>query len=116
AKPLMLSDNARRWRRLVQVTCLVVVAYLIGLAALLNSLEKPGGLGSAGDLKIHLLQVVGLLTGVGALIAIANAVKSWADADELSWYKLWNLGLAVACIGFFWFLYHWHLLNLNLNY
>jgi len=116
AKPLTLSEPARRARTLVHVVCFVVVAYLIGLAVLLNSLEKPGGLGSAGDLKIHLLQIIGLLTGVGALIAIYAAAKSWGDPEQWGWYKIWNVLLAAGCVGFFWFIYHWHLLNFNLNY
>ena len=116
AKPLTLSDGARGLRKLIHVVCFVVVAFLIGLAFLLNSLEKPGGLGAAGDFKIHLLQIVGLLTGIGALIAIYNAAKSWSDGQQWFWYKLWNALLAVACIGFFWFIYHWHLLNFDLHY
>jgi hypothetical protein len=116
AKPLTLSEPARRARTLVHIVCFVVVAYLIGLAVLLNSLEKPGGLGSAGDFKIHLLQIVGLLTGIGALIAIYSAAKSWGDPQQWRWYKIWNVLLAAACVGFFWFIYHWHLLNFHLNY
>lgn len=116
AKPLTLGDRARRLRTLVHITSFVVVGYLIGLAILLNSLEKPGGLGSAGDFKIRLLQVVGLLTGIGALIAIYNAVKSWGDPQQWSWYKLWNALFAFACVGFFWFIYHWNLLHFHLDY
>ena len=115
-KSLTLGDRAKRLRTLVHVVCFVVAAFLIGLAFLLNSLEKPGGLGVAGDFKIHLLQIVGLLTGVGALIAIYNAAKSWSDGQQWSWYKLWNALFAVACVGFFWFIYHWHLLNFDLHY
>jgi CubicO group peptidase (beta-lactamase class C family) len=116
AKPLKLSDRARRLRTLVHVVCFVVVALVVGLALLLNALEKPGGLGSAGDFKIHVLQIVGLLTGIGALIAIYNAAKSWGDTQQWFWYKIWNTLLAAACVGFFWFIYHWHLLNFHLNY
>jgi len=116
AKPLTLSDGARRLRRLVHVVCFIVLAFVIGLVFLLNALEKPGGLGAAGDFKIHLLQVVGLLTGIGALIAIYNAAKSWGDTQQWRWYKIWNALLAAACVGFFWFIYHWHLLNFHLNY
>ncbi|MCU1240914.1 MAG: beta-lactamase [Candidatus Acidoferrum typicum] len=116
AKPLTLSQSARRARTLVHVVCFTVVVFLIGLAFLLNDLEKPGGLGSAGDYKIHLLQFIGLLTGIGALIAIYSAAKSWGDPQQWRWYKIWNVLLAAACIGFFWFIYHWHLLNFNLNY
>jgi CubicO group peptidase (beta-lactamase class C family)/uncharacterized membrane protein len=116
AKPLMLSDSARRLRRVVHAICLVVLVFVIGLALLLNALEKPGGMGNAGDLKIHLLQVIGLLIGIGALIAIYNAFKSWSDAQQWSFYKIWNALFALACVGFFWFIYHWHLLNFDLNY
>jgi hypothetical protein len=116
AKPLMLSDRARRLRTLIHVVCFVVVAFVIGLALGLNALEKPGGLGTAGDFKIHLLQIVGLLTGIGALIAIYNAAKSWGDTQQWFWYRIWNTLLALACMGLFWFINHWHLLNFNLNY
>ena len=116
AKPLTLTVGARRLRMLAHVVCFVVVGFVIGLALLLNALEKPGGLGDAGDFKIHLLQVVGLLTGIGALVAIYNAVKSWSDTQQWLWYKIWNVLLAAACVGFFWFIYHWNLLNFHLNY
>ena len=116
AKPLTLSAGARRWRALAHVVCFVVIGFVIGLAVLLNSLEKPGGLGDGGDLKIHLLQSVGLLTGLGALIVIYSAAKSWSDTQQWIWYKIWNSLLAVACVSFFWFIYHWHLLNFSLNY
>ena len=116
AKPLTLSDGARRLRMLTHVVCFAVIGFVIGLAVLLNSLEKPGGSGDAGDFKIHLLQILGLLTGLGALIVIYNSAKSWSDRQQWIWYKIWNSLLAVACVSFFWFIYHWNLLNFSLNY
>lgn len=116
AHPLSLSDSARRLRVWIHIECFLVVIFVIGLGFLLNVLEKPGGLGDAGDFKIHLLQVLGLLTGGGALLVIYNAAKSWRDAQQWFWYKIWNIFLAVSCSGFFWFIYHWHLLNFHLNY
>jgi hypothetical protein len=50
------------------------------------------------------------------LIAIFNALKSWGDGQQWFWNKLWNTFLAFACVGFFWFIYHWHLLNFHLSY
>jgi hypothetical protein len=29
---------------------------------------------------------------------------------------VWNVLLAFACVGFFWFAYHWHMFNFNLRY
>jgi hypothetical protein len=37
-------------------------------------------------------------------------VKKWF------WSKIWNTFLALACVGFFWFIYHWNLLNFCLKY
>jgi hypothetical protein len=60
--------------------------------------------------------MVGVLGGVGALVAIYGGLKSWSDTGQWVWYKIWNALLALGCTGFFWFIYHWHLLNFNLNY
>ena len=114
-KPLTLDAGSRRWRRFVKLACIIDIVYLICLALVLNALEKLE-LGTGGDLKIHLLQVLGVLGGVGALFTIVAAIKSWADAQQWVWYKIWNTLLAVGCVGFFWFLVHWHLLNFNLRY
>ena len=114
-KPLTLDGGARRWRRFVKIACIIDIAYLIGLALILNALEKLE-LGAGGDTKVHLLQVLGVLGGIGALLAIVAAIKSWADAQQWVWYKIWNTLLAVGCVSFFWFLVHWHLLNFSLRY
>ncbi|HXY24868.1 MAG TPA: serine hydrolase domain-containing protein [Candidatus Acidoferrum sp.] len=115
AKPLTLDAGARRWRRFVKLVCIIDIIYLIGFALVLNAIGKLE-LGSGGGLKIHLLQVLGVLGGIGALLAIVAAIKSWADAQQWVWYKIWNTLLAVGCVGFFWFLVHWHFLNFNLHY
>ncbi len=118
SKPLSvtLGPSARSWRRWMKVACFIDIAYLCGLMLVLNALEKPGGLGTSGDTKLHLWQMIGVLGGIGALITIIAAIKSWADAQQWVWYKIWNTLLAVGCVAFFWFLVHWHLLNFNLNY
>jgi CubicO group peptidase (beta-lactamase class C family) len=115
-KPLTLDAGARKRRRYVRIVCVIDILYLIGLLTIVSSLNGPGGLGSSGDFKLHLLQVVGVLGGIGAIIAIIAALKSWGDSQQWFWYKLWNTLLATGCLFLFWFLWHWHLLNFNLNY
>lgn len=112
---LMLDPAARKWRRWAKIVCIVDTVYLISFLWVFTLLQKLE-LGSGGDFKLHLLQVIGLLGGIGALITIVVAIKSWADSTQWVWYKIWNTLLAVGCVGFFWFLVHWHLLNFNLNY
>ena len=115
-KPLTLDAGARKWRRYLRIACLVDILFLIVFVVLLQGLQKPGGLGAGGDFKIHLMQVIGVLGGFGAIVAILAALKSWGDQTQWFWYKLWNLLVAVGCVFFFWFIWHWNLLNFNLNY
>lgn len=112
---LMLDPTARKWRRWAKIACIVDIIYLLGFIWIFSLLEKLA-LGSNGGWKIHLLQMIGLLTGIGALITVVTALKSWADSPQWIWYKIWNTLLAVGCVGFFWFLVHWHLLNFDLHY
>jgi CubicO group peptidase (beta-lactamase class C family) len=115
-KSLPLEPGAKRLRRYVHAACIVDIVFLIGLAIAVTALGKPGGLGERGDIWLHLLQVIGLVGGIGAIAAVYNSVKSWGDAAQWFWNKLWNTLLALGCAGFFWFIYHWHLLNFHLNY
>jgi CubicO group peptidase (beta-lactamase class C family) len=112
---LMLDPAARKWRRWAKIACIVNLIYLIGFLWIFTLLQKLE-LGSGGDFKLHLLQVIGVLGGIGALLTVIVAIKSWADSTQWVWYKIWNTLLAIGCVGFIWFLVHWHLLNFNLNY
>lgn len=112
---LMLDPGARKWRRWAKIACIVDLIYLIAFLWAFTLLQKLE-LGSGGDFKLHLLQVIGILGGVGALLTVICAIKSWSDSTQWVWYKIWNTLLAVGCIGFFWFLMHWHLLNFDLHY
>jgi CubicO group peptidase (beta-lactamase class C family) len=113
-KPLSLQPAAKRLRLWIRLVCFAIVVFVVGLLIFVSSTDKP--LTERNDFGLHLLQVLGLLTGVGALIAIYSSLKSWGDSGQWFWYKLWNTFLALSCVGFFWFIYHWHLLNFHLNY
>jgi CubicO group peptidase (beta-lactamase class C family) len=115
-KPLTLDPGAKRLRMLTRVVCFGVVAYAAGLLIFVGKLSNPSGLAERLDPWLHLLQVIGLLAGLGSLIAILNALKCWGGGQQWFWNKLWNTFLALACVGFFWFIYHWHLLNFHLSY
>jgi len=115
-KLLSLDARAKRLRMLVRLVCFGVVIFVVGLLIFVSKLSNPSGLSERSDLWLHLLQVIGLLAGLGSLVAIYNSLKSWGDGEQWFWNKIWNTFLAFGCLGFFWFIYHWHLLNFHLNY
>jgi hypothetical protein len=101
---------------LVRLVCFAILIFCIGLMVFVSKLSNPAGLSERSDLWLHFIQVLGLVAAVGSLIAIYNSLKSWGDSQQWWWYKLWNTLLAIGCVGFSWFIYHWHLLNFHLNY
>jgi CubicO group peptidase (beta-lactamase class C family) len=115
-KVLTLDSGAKRLRMLVRLVCFGAVAFVVGLLIFISKTSDPSALSERSDTWLHLLQVVGLLAGLGSLIAIYNSLKSWSDGQQWFWNKIWNTFLAISCVGFFWFIYHWHLLNFHLNY
>lgn len=116
AKPLTLDPGAKRLRMLVRLVCFGVVIYTVGILIFVSKLNNPSALSERSDPWLHLLQVIGLLAGLGSLVAIYNSLRSWGDDQQWVWNKIWNTFLALSCVGFFWFIYHWHLLNFHLNY
>jgi hypothetical protein len=112
-KPLALIPQALRLRLAVRIVCVIVVVCVIGEALVLNAVDTPGAL---KDWQIHFLQILGVLAGLGALVTIYNSSESWRDATQWRWTQIWNTLLAVACVAFVWFMFHWHLLNFHLNY
>lgn len=115
-KPLELSEPARRVRMAMHAVCIITLIFAVCGILLFNALGNVGALGGHGDILVHLVQSIGVLCGVGAVLVVYGAVKSWRDATQWRWYKIWNTAVAAACVGFFWFVYYWHLLNFRLNY
>ncbi len=112
-----LAPAYRRLRSWVRVVCILDLVLLGGFTLWSISVENNIGLLSRQfDFKLHLLQVVGVLGVVGAVISIFYCVRSWNDERLWMWTKIWNTLLMLACVGFAFFLINWHILNFNLNY
>jgi CubicO group peptidase (beta-lactamase class C family) len=115
-KPLTLDPPARRIRWILRIVCALDILFFLGFVLVFSALEKPGGLGASGDFWLHLIQIIGVLGGIGALYAVFAAVVSWGDKQQWVWYRIWNVLLGAACLGCFWFAFHWHLLHFTLKY
>lgn len=116
--PLALAPGAMRLRLCVRAVCAVdlAVAALGALALDRLVLGNATGLGPGADTKLHAVQALGFVGVLGTLVVIYSSWRSWSDHKGWIWSKIWNTSLALSCIGFAWFLLHWHVLNVGLHY
>ena len=113
---LSLNPVQRRLRTLVRVVCLLDLFFVLSPLALLPAFGDPGLLSSRLDPWIRLLQLVGWLGVVGTLVALYNVIKSWANEKRWWFTKIADSAIALACVGFVWFIFNWNMLHWSLNY
>jgi CubicO group peptidase (beta-lactamase class C family) len=141
---LELSQGERPLRFLTRLVCALNLVFLLSLAGLASTLEEPGAVNSHLDLRLHILQAIGVLGAVGTLVAIFNALRVWRSttapaaasaaragatgttgssvsvavlpAPRWWWSKVFETLIALACLGFAWFAVYWNLLNFSSKY
>lgn len=138
---LNLSPRELRLRFFVRLVCVVDLLFFLGLFIVLNSLNDTLPTSHLVP-RLHLLQVIGLLGALGTLIAIYNAGAAWRSAPGSVLAKATAAGvettsaeapapveqtrrwgskvaetlIAMAGIGFVWFIVYWNLLNFSSNF
>ena len=135
-RKLNLTRRERRLRIATRLVCLVDLIFVGSFVGLANVLDDPGALNSHLDLKLHLLQGVGLLGAVGTIAVIYNALQVWRTAparaavpgdsvavplsssvQSRTWVsRIFETLIGLACLGLVWFEVYWNVLNFNFNY
>jgi CubicO group peptidase (beta-lactamase class C family) len=116
ARPLKLAPGEGRMRFFARLASITNVIFALSWILMLSSFSDPGKLTDARDSLFRLIQIVGWL---GVLLSIAAIYDGWLafrHQDHWWWSRLHAVGVAVACVGFVWFLYHWHMLSFSLKY
>lgn len=117
ARPLKLSRRQTRLRLAVKLTCLCNVVFLVtAMLLLVYSLQHLTGFDSRNDIWIRLLQLIALLGVLGTVPVLFNAYTCWRTRETGWWTVIYSTGLALACLGFVWFVASFHLLSFSLNY
>jgi hypothetical protein len=112
---LEMDEPARQGRLWIRLVCALNLIFALGMVLALSS-DDPGGLSEKSDLKIHMLQAIGVLGAAGIILVFIGVLRSWRDRTLWWWSKVWNLMVLAACIGFVWVSIYWNLLDFNLNY
>ena len=114
--PLAFTVTQRRFRLAVRIVAgldLLFVACWLGL--LISAGGKP--LFDAHlDPVLRGFQVLGWLGSLGTVAVLYGVIKSWKAPGEWWLSHLGNIAIAAAAVAFSWFLLHWHLLHIRLNF
>ena len=92
---------------------LIFVAAFVGLIT--YAMSHIDILSDSGNKWFWLIQLVGVLGAIGTLLVLFNAVNAWFGGRRI-WGKLQATLLALACVGFLWFVYVGNLLVFRSNY
>ena len=105
-----------RLRVLVRIVCLIDVAFALAWIVMLSALNDPGKLNDSLDPMLRLVQIVGWLGVIGTIAALYDGWLAFRESNRWWWGRLHAVAIAVACVGFAWFLSHWHMLHFSLKY
>lgn len=114
---LTLTPLQNRIRLLVRLACLFDLLFLVGLVAFFTISEKDIGLLSPRfNSLLRFIQIVGWLGVIGTLAALYSALQSWRQQGRWLWSRLGDTLIALACLGFVWFVFTWNMLHWSLRY
>lgn len=144
-KKLHLSSRDRRLRISTRAVCAINVLFVLLLALVLTSGEGATSLNGI-DGRLHVLQVLAVIGAVGSLVVVYNAFRAWrwkpaamvspvaagssdsaaptssspsssttSESQKRS-SRTFETLIALACLGFTWFVLYWNVLNFYLHY
>jgi CubicO group peptidase (beta-lactamase class C family) len=116
-RTLALDRPRKTLRLLTRLVPVIDLVFLAGFAVIFMSAQSNIGLLSARmDPWIRVVQLIGWLGVVGTPTPLSNAARSWAEKGRGPWSRLGDTLIALACMGFLWFVLTWNVLAWNLMY
>lgn len=105
-----LPEGDERWYRLSRITPILYLLFAGGWALMLPRLGMPHL-----EMRLLLLQAVGLLAVLGTIAVVVETVRAWRAAGAW-WRRISDIVLLLACLASIAFMVHFHLLGPGYNY
>src|SRR5262249_48227208 len=97
--------------------CAANLAFLIGFCVtIVPALQTVFALDRTLDPQLNMWQLIGIGGSLGAIVAVINAYVAWGSDNRGFFGRVKETIIALACIGFAWFAWSMHLLDLSLRY
>jgi len=115
-RKLELESPEKRLRLAVRLVCILDVVFILAWVAVISMADDPSAFSRALDPLLYGIQIIGVLGATGTLLVLFYAIQSWSKPGRWVWSKLFDTLLALSCMAFTWFIWHWNLINFNLKY
>jgi len=115
-RQLNVDPAVRRRRLLVRIVCVIELAFAAAWVILATRANDLGIFTSPLDPVLRMIQAVGWLGVVGAILALYNGLRAWMDEKRWWFSRIADSAIALACLGFVWFIFKWNMLHWSLNY
>src|SRR5579885_2996455 len=113
-RPLELPPADRRMRRLLKAGCVLQLALFAGWASVLSLAGKnPGAFTEHLRPWLHVLQLLGVLSLLGAAAVCLSVLRFWRRRTGWLWGRLGDTAAALASVGYVWLIFAMHLLQVG---
>lgn len=114
-RPLPLSPAEKRQRLVTRLVCLLFVILFLGWVIALSKANDIEGINNLPS-SVVLFSILGVVCAVGTIFVVANTLRSLGTSGRWMWAKIWDLAVALGCVGLVWFLFNLNLMNFNTNF
>jgi len=115
-RKLELESPEKRLRLAVRLICILDLVFILAWVIVVSMADDPSAFSRSLDPILYGIQFIGVLAAIGTLLVLFYAIQSWSKPGRWVWAKLFDTLLALSCIAFTWFIWHWNLINFNLKY
>jgi hypothetical protein len=115
-RKLELESPEKRLRLAVRVVCILDIVFMLAWIVVISMASDIAAFSRSLDPMLYGIQFVGVLGVIGTLLVLFYAMQSWSKAGRWVWSKIFDTLLALSCVAFTWFIWHWNLINFNLKY
>jgi len=112
ATSVTAAEGDLRWYRLSHLTAVFYLLFAGGWWLLLPRLAKGT---ESLDVRLRLLQLIGLLAVLGTVAVTMYAWQAWRARGDV-WRKVESAIVLLACLMSAWFVFSFHLLSPSLDY
>ncbi len=115
-QPLTLSGGELRLRRLTRLVCaLDLLVVILWTAIVTYAGSVIGRFNDSLNPWLYLAQILGILGAVGTIFVLLNALRS-LFSSRWWWSKIYEVLVALACLGFVWIGYAWRMMHISARY